>query len=332
MPHFLLYGPPGTGKTSTMLAFSRDLFREHYSTRVIEFNASDDRGINAVREKITHEAKKYVGEVTCEDGHIIPPYKIIILDEADSMTDEAQDALRVIIEEYSTVTRFCFICNYISKITQAIKSRCSTIHFKRLDNESMIQKLSGIAKTESMDIDSSMINTIIEVSNGDMRRAITLLQNFKSVYNYKRTLNKKFSDMTIAELNFVSTIKAPSERAIEITDKDIYNVATYIDMEKAAEIIDSVVIKCKNIIQIHKLAKTVIGLGYPIDNVLTQLQKVILSHPKISDIQKAYIYKYAGPIFYKIKECANEYIQLLDYLAAINGVLHKRKMYILATV
>ncbi len=84
------------GKTSTILAIGREIFKEHFKDRVIEFNASDDRGINAVRDKITNEARKYVTEIICDDGSIIPPYKIIILDEADSMTDEAQDALRVI--------------------------------------------------------------------------------------------------------------------------------------------------------------------------------------------------------------------------------------------
>ena len=164
MTHYLFYGPPGTGKTSAILAMGREIFKEHFSNRVIEFNASDDRGINAVREKISNEAKKYVTDIISQDGTKIPPYKIIILDEADSMTDEAQDALRVIIEQYSTVTRFCFICNYISKITDAIKSRCSAVYFKKLSNECMINKLNEISTKESMNLSGKILNTIIWIS------------------------------------------------------------------------------------------------------------------------------------------------------------------------
>nr|URM62118.1 ATPase family [Mimivirus sp.] len=186
MTHFLFYGPPGTGKTSVILAMGREIFKEHFTTRVIEFNASDDRGINAVREKITNEAKKFVTQIVKPDGTIIPSYKIIILDEADSMTDEAQDALRVIIEQYSTTTRFCFICNYISKITDAIKSRCTAIYFKKLDDECMIDKLKEISTKESMKLSDEILSTIIDVSNGDMRKAIMLLQNLKYLYSFKK--------------------------------------------------------------------------------------------------------------------------------------------------
>src|SRR5207253_3400513 len=118
----------------------------------------------------TNEAKIKVTETISADGTKIPPYKIIILDEADSMTDEAQDALRVIIEQYSTVTRFCFICNYISKITDAIKSRCSPVYFKKINYECMLNKLNEIATKESMDLPANIFDTIIEVSNGDMRK------------------------------------------------------------------------------------------------------------------------------------------------------------------
>ena len=112
MPHYLFYGPPGTGKTSSAIVLARELFGNHFVDRTIEFNASDDRGIKAIRDKITVIAKNYVNEIKNDDGTLIPSFKIIILDEADSMTEEAQDALRIIIEKYSTVTRFIFICNY----------------------------------------------------------------------------------------------------------------------------------------------------------------------------------------------------------------------------
>lgn len=319
MTHHLFYGPPGTGKTSAILAIGREIFKEHFPTRVIEFNASDDRGINAVREKITNEAKKYVNEIINEDGTKIPPYKIIILDEADSMTDEAQDALRVIIEQYSTVTRFCFICNYISKITDAIKSRCSAVYFKKLSNECMVNKLNEIATKESMKLPKKILNTIIEVSNGDMRKAIMLLQNLKYLYNYKTNLNKPLNNMNINELRRIPPIQIGSELNTEITETDIYDIAASISMEKAQQIINDI-LKCKSIVQITVLSKQIIAMGYPIDNILLQLNKAILETNELESNQKARIINYSGKIFLKMKECANEYIQLLDYLSCVNGI------------
>ena len=324
MLHLLLYGPPGTGKTSTIRALGRELFKEQFATRVIEFNASDDRGINAVREKITGEARKLSTEATSIDGTVIPAFKIIILDEADAMTDEAQDALRVIIEQYSGVTRFCFICNYISKITDAIKSRCSKIYFKKLTTECMITKLNEIAASENMELEENILKTIIEVSNGDMRKAIAILQDLKYLYSYKKTLNKNISEMSMPELQLVSTIGIKNSISSKITPTDICNIAAFIDLNHATKIINHVM-KLTNIISINAYTKDVIAMGFPTDNILTQLNKALLKHPDITDIQKAHIFKYTASIFYKIKECGNEYIQLLDYLSCVSGITRGRQ-------
>jgi replication factor C subunit 2/4 len=319
MTHYLFYGPPGTGKTSAIHAMGRELFKQYFPSRVIEFNASNDRGINAVREKITNVAKKSVSEIICEDGTIIPPYKIIVLDEADSMTDEAQDALRVIIEQYSTVTRFCFICNYISKITDAIKSRCSPVYFKKLSNECMINKLNEIASKESMNLQENILNTIIDVSNGDMRKAIMLLQNLKYLYNYKSNMKRPLMDMSLQELKHIPIINANLKENNEITEADIYNIAASISVAEALKIIDKILL-CQSIIEISNYSKEIIARGYPIDNILLQLNKAILCTKKLDDFQKSRVIEYSGKIFLKMKECANEYIQLTDYMACIYGI------------
>jgi replication factor C subunit 2/4 len=326
MTHTLFYGPPGTGKTSAILAISREIFKEYFPMRVIEFNASDDRGINAVREKITNEAKKKVTETVSADGTKIPPYKIIILDEADSMTDEAQDALRVIIEQYSTVTRFCFICNYISKITDAIKSRCSPVYFKKLSYQCMTSKLEDITTKESMNLTNDNINTIIEVSNGDMRKAIMLLQNLKYLYNFKMFMNKSLSDIPVSKLKYIPILNTTVNENSEITEADIYDIAASIPLEKAHKIINKA-LSCRSIIEISILSKEIIAKGYPIDNVLTQLNKAVLNTKKLNDFQKANVIYYSGKIFLKMKECANEYIQLLDYMSSINGIKNGNKAY-----
>lgn len=317
--HYLFYGPPGTGKTSAILAIGRELFKEHFSSRVIEFNASDDRGINAVRDKITKVAKKSVSEIRLADGSCAPPYKIIILDEADSLTEEAQDALRVIIEQYSKVTRFCFICNYISKITDAIKSRCAPVFFRKLSVQCVKQKLKEIAKAESMDLPEPIIQAVIEISNGDMRKAIMLMQNLKYLYQYNSSMRKPFKDMTLEELGRVSTLILGPKRNYDITDRDVHQIAASISPATAHTIIKRIM-DCRSIIKISELSKEIIAWSYPIDTVLTQINNAVLSTDLLDDEQKATIIHYSGHIFLRMKECANEHIQLTDYMACIYGV------------
>lgn len=332
--HMLFYGPPGTGKTSSILAIGRELFREHFAERMVEFNASDDRGINAVRDKITYEAKKFVSEIVGADNVIIPPYKIIILDEADSMTDEAQDALRVVIEEYSQVTRFCFICNYISKITDAIKSRCSHVYFKKLPVECMISKLNEISTKESMLLPIKLLNKIISISNGDMRKAVVMLQNLKYLFELKKLQKKPFVDMTMAELNSLCLFStdpdadadADDQISSEITVRDIYDMSANIDPSVANEIIRGV-ITCRNVSEVRKLCSHTIARGYPVDNILLRLNDHIKYSDKFNDVNKAKIFKHSTSILAKVKECSDEYVQLLDYLVSVysiykNGTLH----------
>lgn len=330
--HYLFYGPPGTGKTSAILAMGREIFREHFKTRVIEFNASDDRGIGAVREKITNEAKKYVSEIITDDGVRIPPYKIIILDEADSMTDEAQDALRVIVEQYSTVTRFCFICNYISKITDAIKSRCSAVYFKRLSDECIINKLNDIAIRENMNLGEDILRTVVTLSVGDMRKAIMLLQNIKYLYNFKKFVSKPISQMDIKELCTVKKINGinisdNSKNDRDVNVDDIYEISASITQKRSVSILEELK-QCKKILNITLLCKNIISFGYPIYNIVVQLNQTILESDDIPDLKKAEIINYSGKNLYRMKHYADEYIQLVDYLTFVHKILVVRNDHI----
>lgn len=140
MPHLLLYGPPGTGKTSTILSIARKLNGSNYRSMTLELNASDDRKISVVRERI----KDFASTKTIFDTGL----KLVILDEADAMTSDAQAALRRIIENYSRTTRFCLICNHINKIIPAIQSRCTKFRFGPLKESQLRARLEYIAEQE----------------------------------------------------------------------------------------------------------------------------------------------------------------------------------------
>ena len=152
LPHLIFYGPPGTGKTSTILAAARDLYGADYRSRVMELNASDERGIAVVRNKIKAFAQLAVGSKSETGPNAPPPYKLIVLDEADSMTTDAQSALRRTMETYSKVTRFCLICNYISRLIPPIASRCAKFRFKALPQAAMIERLTTISTAEGVTI------------------------------------------------------------------------------------------------------------------------------------------------------------------------------------
>lgn len=176
----LFYGPPGTGKTSTVLALAKELYGpELFKSRVLELNASDERGISIVREKVKNFARMQLSNPPPQhkDKYPCPPYKIIILDEADSMTQDAQSALRRTMETYSKITRFCLICNYVTRIIDPLASRCSKFRFKSLDQGNAKIRLEEIAQKEDVKLEAGAVDTLIKCSEGDLRKAITFLQS-----------------------------------------------------------------------------------------------------------------------------------------------------------
>ena len=178
LPHLIFFGPSGCGKTSTILALSKELFGEElYYDRVIELNASDERGINVIRDKIKTYAKKAINP-----KENIPPWKIIILDEADNMTPDSQFALRRIIEEYYKLTRFCIICNYHNKIIDPINSRCALFRFKPIKEMDILLKLKDICIKENLSLSDEFLNQVIKFSRGDLRKAINFLQKCQNQY------------------------------------------------------------------------------------------------------------------------------------------------------
>lgn len=181
LPHLLLYGPPGTGKTSLALALCRDLFHnaDTLKSRVLELNASDERGIKVVRDKIKNFAQRTIptGVKPVHGGAPPPPFKIVILDEADAITADAQTALRRTMEAHSRSTRFILICNYVSRIIAPLASRCAKFRFKALPSEAMFSRLKHVAHEENVSVPDSVLHELISSSGGDLRKAITTLQS-----------------------------------------------------------------------------------------------------------------------------------------------------------
>ncbi|AFZ81190.1 replication factor C subunit 3, putative [Theileria equi strain WA] len=178
LPHLLFHGPPGTGKTSTIMAISRYLYGNQKNGFVLELNASDERGIDTVREQIKafSETTNTFSNTSAQDSNIKTTLKLIILDEADQMTNAAQNALRRIMEIYSSNVRFCLICNFMNKIIPPIQSRCTGFRFQPLKPDFVRKRIRDIAEMENLKLSDCGLDTLIQIGQGDMRRVLNCLQ------------------------------------------------------------------------------------------------------------------------------------------------------------
>ncbi len=280
-PNLLFYGKPGTGKTSAILAVAKQMFGNLYKERVLELNASDERGIQVVREKVKTFSQLACSSTLRSDGKYAPSFKLVILDEADSMTTAAQSALRRTMEKQCKNTRFCLICNYVSRIIDPITSRCMKFRFESLPKDVMMRRLQQIAECEKQIKVSGpeVYEEIIRVIEGDMRKSITLLQSAS-----------RFADEI--------TVETISELAGVVPD----------------DVIDSFISSTKQskVSQLQGIVNDVILDGYPANQVLSQVAKKCLDDPFYTDIEKAKIFERVGVVDHRLNQGANEYLQLLD--------------------
>jgi replication factor C subunit 2/4 len=287
LPHLMFFGPSGCGKTSTILALAKELFgEENYYDRVIELNASDERGINVVRDKIKKYAKK---SINYKDN--IPPWKIIILDEADNMTPDSQCALRRIMEEYSKITRFCIICNYHNKIIDPIDSRCMLFRFKPIQESEVINKLKDICFQEKFDCPESFLIQIVRNCRGDLRKAINFLQ--KCYNTFGNVLNQEI-------LNEISGV-IPKNKFDQLCNAII---------SKDALIIDEIINELNN-------------NGYSLVNQILHFHNYIKANPNFSSNIKSLLSIKLTEIDYNLIKGGDEFIEFMrlayDFSKIINS-------------
>jgi len=167
LPHLLFAGPAGTGKTTASIAIAKEIYGDDWQDNFLELNASDERGIDVVRDRIKDFARTSFG------GY---DHRIIFLDEADALTDDAQSALRRTMEQFSENTRFILSCNYSSKIIDPIQSRCAVFRFSPIDDDAVAAHLRDLAAREDLEYTDDGIDALVYAADGDMRRAINALQ------------------------------------------------------------------------------------------------------------------------------------------------------------
>lgn len=282
MPNLLFYGPPGTGKTSTILAAARDLFGDMYKQRILELNASDERGIQVVREKVKHFAQ-LTASGKRPDGKPCPPYKIVILDEADSMTRDAQSALRRTMEKEGRSTKFCLICNYVSRIIEPLTSRCAKFRFKPLSNDVLVGRLKYIAEQEEVAVSDDALEALIDTSEGDLRRAITALQ---SASRLKNPSTPQVSRNDVCEVAGVIPDKW-IEGLLEACQKNSFpTIQDYVDK-----------LTCE---------------GFSGSQLINQIHDKIIVSEVMSDAQKSAICETLAVNEGRLLDGANEYLQVMD--------------------
>ena len=290
----MLHGPPGTGKTSTILALAKELFGpENYKSRIYELNASDDRGIAMVREKIKKFAQKKISKLT-DPEYPNPPIQIIILDEADSMTGDAQAALRRTIEVYSSQTRFCIIWNYISKIIEPLASRWVKFRFTPISDEAQVKRLKYIWEEEKIFYDESALNALIDVTDGDLRKSIMMLQSAGRSFEGEKLTGKEIYEVSGRVPNDII-----ADIWNKITDKDW-------DQERATEI-----------------AEDIIWEGFDVMELLYQLLRLVVKEntSKINDFQKAKIVEIWASTEFKLIRGGSEELNMLYLFMNISKVI-----------
>uniref|UniRef100_A0A448YVS4 AAA+ ATPase domain-containing protein n=1 Tax=Pseudo-nitzschia multistriata TaxID=183589 RepID=A0A448YVS4_9STRA len=281
LPNLILCGPPGTGKTTSVHALAHELLGDSYKDGVLELNASDARGIDVVRNRIKSFA---MNKVTLPKGR----HKIIILDEADSMTTAAQQALRRTMEIYSNTTRFCLACNVSTKIIEAIQSRAAILRYSRLSHEQILANLLKVCQAEEIPYTEDGLEAILFTAEGDMRHALNNLQAASS-------LAKGAGDM--------------------VNQKSVFQVCDQPHPTIVRDIIDS----CGrgNLHEAIEQLDELWSSGYAASDIIGTVFKVTKAHDSLPEGEKLEFLREIGFTHMRISNGVNSYLQLLGLIARL---------------
>ncbi len=284
LPHLLFYGPPGVGKTTMALAIAYELYGDSWRENVLELNASDERGISVIRERVKEFAR------TAPMGKA--PFKLVILDEADNMTSDAQQALRRLMEMYASNTRFILIANYVSRIIDPIQSRCAMFRFSPLPKDVALSRLREIAKIEGVEISDDGLEAIWDISQGDMRKAI-------------------------------NTLQAAAAISKKITAEIVYKTVGYIEPREVLELVETLLhsgfIKARD-----KLRQIMYEYGVSGKDILRIFQRELMKGTiDTTDEAKIELMELASDIDYRLTEGCDEEIQMLAFLSKLQLIAKK---------